>query len=442
MFYTDIQKLLGLTVPADYGSGIEYADGLLDYYYYLASSKKSSDSATADTTTTVPALQIGLWLNGTAGCADLVAGRLDPQVAQLYRYLMMTNRWRKIFLRVGYEFDNPYFGYSSGDPALFRAAFRYMVDACHAWYSRAACSDRIAFVWHSWGAGGGLLAGNNNNNNSNNNNNATITLNDFYPGDDYVDWIGVSLFSQLYTDPKRQTLGNRETVTAVLDFAANNCSNKPVMIAESTPFGGIDTLADPWNDWFEPVLQLIDEYDISMWSYINCDWDSQPMWHNVGFGESRLSTNATIMKLWKERVLDNPRFVTKLSNDCQEQEQQQQPQLQEKRLVTGAFLGESMVEITSGTVRRNGDSYQGNAAEGSVIVFSAATVVLVLLLLPLLIGYLGLFRRRRTRENRNDYYMPTPTAADQQEEEQCPARVLAMYPDYGSLSKLSNNAEL
>jgi hypothetical protein len=30
MFYTDLEKLDGLTTPTDYGSGIEYADGIVD----------------------------------------------------------------------------------------------------------------------------------------------------------------------------------------------------------------------------------------------------------------------------------------------------------------------------------------------------------------------------------------------------------------------------
>ena len=82
------------------------------------------------------------------------------------------------------------------------------------------------------------------------------------------------------------------------------------MIAESTPFGGIDMkvnasdplLADPWRRWFEPVLNLIELYDIAMWSYINCDWDSQPMWHNVGFGETRVSSDPSVMKKWLDFV--------------------------------------------------------------------------------------------------------------------------------------------
>ena len=268
----------------------------------------------------VAALQIGLWLNGTQGCRDLVAGRLQRQVRRLYRYLMVEGGRRapKIFLRVGYEFDNPSFGYYSNGNGeqppeqVFPRAFRYLVNECYRLYSESQCSRRIAFVWHSWAAG--IVPPNNDSNTTATT--TTTTLSDFYPGDDYVDWIGVSLFSQLYNpddddDPHR--LGNRETVVQVLDFAAAH--DKPTMIAESTPFGGIDRIGngDPWRAWFDPVLALIEEYDISMFSYINCDWDSQPLWHGVGFGDSRLSTNRTVLQLWRQNVLENPRFAATTS---------------------------------------------------------------------------------------------------------------------------------
>jgi len=86
----------------------------------------------------------------------------------------------------------------------------------------------------------------------------------------------------------------------------------PVMIAESTAFGGIDTMEDPWSDWFQPTLDLIKEHDIAMWSYINADWDAQPMWKGIGFGDTRLSTNWTVLELWQPRVLANPRFLRRL----------------------------------------------------------------------------------------------------------------------------------
>jgi hypothetical protein len=82
MFYTDIQTLRGLDSPVDYGSGIEYADGLAQAF------PRSG-------------LQIGLWLKGTAGCQDILDGTLDQQIHRLFSYLQHVDV-PKIFLRIGY----------------------------------------------------------------------------------------------------------------------------------------------------------------------------------------------------------------------------------------------------------------------------------------------------------------------------------------------------
>jgi hypothetical protein len=302
MAYTDIQTLRGLSSPVDYGSGIEYADGSLGLRFHAAKNDDDDDDDDNIEASPPPAsssslsLQLGLWLNGTAGCHDILSGALTDQIGTLFRYLVEETPAVLTYLRIGYEFDNPGFGYSD-DPAAYVQAFRTLVDTCSAMYSKSRCRRKVVTVWHSWAAG--VPYG--------------TVLSDYYPGDDYVDWIGISIFSQVYARRDYDyyhnisvVVGNEETIRQVLSFAIEH--QKPTMIGESTPFGGIPRLPDPWNDWFEPVLQIIDEYDISMWCYINCDWDAQPMWHGAGFGNSRLAVNQTVLALWRERVLQNPRF--------------------------------------------------------------------------------------------------------------------------------------
>jgi hypothetical protein len=82
MFYTDIQSLRGMDTPIDYGSGVEYAEALAEAY---------PDSG----------IQVGLWLNGTAGCRDIVNGNLENNVKHMFQSIA---RWKvpKVFLRVGY----------------------------------------------------------------------------------------------------------------------------------------------------------------------------------------------------------------------------------------------------------------------------------------------------------------------------------------------------
>jgi hypothetical protein len=292
MMYTDLQTLRGLADPADYGSGIEYAVGLAEAF-------------------PTSGMQVGLWLNGTTGCRDVVDGTLDGQISKLFDFVVtgLPPSVPKVFLRVGYEFDNPWFGYSDS-PSTYREAFRKIVAGCRHQLGHALCSEKVAFVWHSWAAP-----------------RVVESLDEFYPGDDMVDWVGVSIFQQLYPwangdDAANFAGGNIQQVSEVLEFA--KVHQKPIMIAESTPFGGMDVDSakynitdqeDVWDLWFQKALDLIEEHDISIWSYINCDWDSQPMWHGVGFGDTRLSSSKTVMSRWWEHVLkDTSRFLHRIEN--------------------------------------------------------------------------------------------------------------------------------
>jgi hypothetical protein len=314
MVYTDLESLTGLDEPIDYGSGVQYADGIL--------SMLGTDHGVG--------LQIGLWLNGTFGCSQVLRGEMDMQIHKLYQYII-TSSAPKVFLRVGYEFDNPWFGYSQ-DPDTYVLAFQHVVHHLLSLdnHTHHHIRNKIQFVWHSWAAPTQTLNGN-----------AALadSFQRFYPGDDYVDWVGVSIFQQVYpwfNDPVQASSSNETLIQMdgegtsqdytwagsilyvenVLNFA--RLHNKPTMIAESTPFGGIHleneltvsfNVTDPWDRWFSPILSLIEKYDIGMWSYIDCDWDSIPMWKGVGFGDTRISSDAQVMKKWRERVMRNPRFL-------------------------------------------------------------------------------------------------------------------------------------
>jgi len=172
-------------------------------------------------------------------------------------------------------------------------------------------------VWHSWAAGLPTAE-----------NNTVSTLDDFYPGDDVVDWVGISLFQQFYQN--HGVGGTVQDLENVLNFAAKH--RKPTMIAESTPFGWnfrnsyLSNLTastssnrsnagkDVWNEWFAPALRLIQDYDISMWSYINCNWNAQQLWRGTGFGDTRLSLDTTIMDRWHDQVTSSRRFVRATDN--------------------------------------------------------------------------------------------------------------------------------
>lgn len=169
-------------------------------------------------------------------------------------------------------------------------------------------------------------------------------LEDFYPGDHYVDWIGVSVFRQPYSTTEGGTIMDLEEV-----FRFATSKEKPTMIAESSPFDGVTT-ENSWNDWFQEVLDVIERYDVSMWSYINCDWDSQPMWHDVGFGDSRISTNHVVLENWRTNVLRHgSRFLLEGSlADCGSPV----AEVVSKELIVGTTLFDSNLHLNSSTISK------------------------------------------------------------------------------------------
>ena len=70
----------------------------------------------------------------------------------------------------------------------------------------------------------------------------------WYPGDEYVDWWGISLYS--YND--------FQSTTTVTFMTASMAHQKPVMIAESTPANiGVLNGQTSWEqNWFHRLFQF------------------------------------------------------------------------------------------------------------------------------------------------------------------------------------------
>lgn len=254
-------EIEGLESPTDYGSGVEWVLGILDHYQ-------------------LSALQLGLWLIDSFD--KLPTHEFDRNLAQLGKFIASTGR--PFYIRIGYEFESVANHYP---PDQYVAAFRYVVD-----YFRSSKVTNVHYVWHA--AGFAVRDG--------------LSYDAWYPGRDYVDWCGVSLFQQPYH------CGQQIDCPTMLhaDEFATYCKERgiPMMIAESAPFGGIvepteDSITAgnktneagfvgaSWSEWFEPVLAYIDRHDVRLWSYINCNWDAQQMWqeqHAPGeqWGDTRI----------------------------------------------------------------------------------------------------------------------------------------------------------
>ena len=282
MSYTSLKNpsgnLAGLMRPVNYGSGIEWASELGSLYPGHA-------------------LQIGLWV--VDQCSDIAAGTMDDLIIKLAENLRFLDV--PIYLRIGYEFDSQENRYGTSE---YISAFQRVVNL-----TRRAGASNVAFVWHASGFEP----------------RDSIEISEWFLGLDFVDWCGVSIFQQPY-----QCNNSTECSMTYVVNLIQYCQplGLPVMIAESTPYGGIvingsnsaGFVGNSWERWFRHVLSLVERYDIRMWCYINCNWDAQPMWrvnHAPGqpWGDTRVETSPSgILQMWRDNVLNGPRYSWSVSS--------------------------------------------------------------------------------------------------------------------------------
>ena len=249
--YIGLPNLSGLTTLANWGSGDVSAQMLVDTPRFANSVLSIG-------------LNIGSDLNG------LAIGKHDEAIESLVQW--MKAQQRPIFLRIGYEFDAPWNAY---DPSDYIAAFRRIVD-----HMRREEVVNVATVWQSatW------VDGTFNNH----------VWEEWYPGNEYVDWFGLSYFD-----------AHIPTLERFLELA--NTHGKPVMIAESTPrtfdLAEGDTEAI-WEAWFVPFFEFIAQHNdqIRAVAYINVNWDEQAMWKGQEWGDSRIQANSAVRAKWVKQV--------------------------------------------------------------------------------------------------------------------------------------------
>ena len=203
------------------------------------------------------AFQIGLYMVDSLD--KVVNGECDDNIRRLGKWIKSSHR--PVYLRVGYEFDFPGNKY---DPGKYVKAFQHVHDKLD-----DQGVTNVAYVWHSFAAG-------------------ALRIEDWYPGDGYVDWVAVSYFNQ----PVQQ-------IVPAAEYTKRH--GKPLMIAESTPRGlGTGKGQESWDKWFAAVFSFIDKYHVKAFCYIDWDWESQPMFRGQGWGDCRIETNETVKSRWLE----------------------------------------------------------------------------------------------------------------------------------------------
>jgi endo-1,3-beta-xylanase len=266
--YTSLQRLEGVTEAQDSGGGPMFLDGL------------AADH---------PGVPLALGLYLVDDLPHVLAGERDAALAQLAERLAGYDV--PVLVRIGYEFDIDWAHYRSDD---YRRAFvkigRALRDG----------APNVQLVWHSAATC-----------------NVSLRAREaYYPGDEYVDYVAASFFSQ--------SACAFQPLLDLVGFARQH--QKPFFIAESTPqgfdlgdgtFSESGTARDPvtpsasYQRWFEPFFAFIHQHTdvVRGVSYIDSDWDTQRQWgppyaHGY-FGDSRVQADPEIKARWLGELSDS-----------------------------------------------------------------------------------------------------------------------------------------
>lgn len=252
--------------------GIPEFRGVTESVSYMPNNTQNHQKLVDDFPNSV--IQSAMWMVGHDQVAENASIGLYDDVAKKYAEWAKSID-RPIYLRIGYEFDGIH---NAIEPHHYKRAYWRIVDLI-----RAEGVTNIAFVWHSYASTPFK----------------NYQISEWYPGDDYVDWVAISVFGQAYSG---SDFGIH--TDEVLEFAMTH--KKPVMIAESNPINGIyANNKDSWENWFVNYFSFIYEKNIKAFSFINEDWPRIGLDGISDWKDSRLYNNSDISKAWFMEVNKN-----------------------------------------------------------------------------------------------------------------------------------------
>ena len=249
---------------------------------------------------------IGMWCPSNTNMPSLYnSNAYDDLLTELADFFK-ANSSTKFLLRTCYEFNGDAGGWSE---ANFRETFKYVRT-----FLDGKNVENVAHVWqsdayHGTGRGTSTLGN---------------TEQGYWPGKQYVDWVGVS---QFYSD-----IGEEANIAVA--------EGLPLFIAEATPHGAVghqydfkltfnangasgtspDGSVQLYNDvnWFNSKDDEV-YYDVSKaWSYINANWNDQPQWGNAAdqagvnyfkYTDSRVQVNTTVKNHFNNMVTTSNGFI-------------------------------------------------------------------------------------------------------------------------------------
>ena len=221
-------------------------------------------------------VHLSVWMVGLTD--DIGSGASDGTIRELARFLNLYSDI-PFFIRPGFEFDYQYkYGNPSISAASYRAAYRRIIDVL-----REEGVENFTSVFSSAGMREGFNI---------------ASYNDwveYYPGNDYVDWLGVSVF---------YTTQPQDDDDALLFSRA---VNKPIFISEATPRSNRiseSNGATVWNNYFTVLFDHAALYpqDVKAIAYINTNWDAQSQWQGQNWGDTRIENSSELSELWSTEL--------------------------------------------------------------------------------------------------------------------------------------------
>ncbi len=239
-------------------------------------------------------LQLAIWTGerdyGQPGyyLDQIRGGVFDANIESLASACKEFNK--PIFLRFGYEFDGWHNAYP---PDKYILAYQYFVDKM-----RSEGVSNVAYVWHSWAVSPYYGTEDYPAQYPALESDQEVIPELWYPGDDYVDWVGLSIFGIGWG-----SLASNERVQWLLDFSV--ARQKAVMLAETaaiktTGYSDTDWVI-PNTTWFENVFDLCNENVVKAFTYINVDWEGDNP--SSSWGDTRLQSAAPgVINYWLHNI--------------------------------------------------------------------------------------------------------------------------------------------
>jgi hypothetical protein len=205
-------------------------------------------------------------------------GEMDKEIDVLGATLKAIDR--PIYFRIGYEFDGSHNQY---DPEPYKATYRHIADRF-----RRNGVDNLAYVWHSYAmkpthGGHDVMA--------------------WYPGDAYVDWVGVSFFFHHIEGHSFFTAINRQRLVDIAEEKA-----KPLMICEASAWRPVEHQRNIsgkayWDFWYKPFFEFVEKNDcVRAISIIHTNGDARSLWVVRHLSNGRLTDDPVIFKRWRMKL--------------------------------------------------------------------------------------------------------------------------------------------